>query len=1146
MLPSARAVLRSVVPALLAAALLVAPQPARATVGVGDASCGCPETGPYTAPAGVTTAFVDDDGGSAPSNPRYHVAATGALPAIQLTVRRSSDNAVVLSTTTNLSDWGFSPDQDRFVITGIDNGLHAIRLYNLLAPTPAAPVWQLDTTEDSGRLGFSPHGEFFAFTAIQDGTANTVNARVVDARTGSLRHQATYTFSVPFSNGKPFGEAGYGFSPDDDEFFYAWVSAQQVVQTTLVDLDAGVARHSSTITGTGFWQFSPCGDVLALVTQNDQVSMQVQLINTDTGAIASSTSYPVGTVTFETTATHHRATVDGTPHDLVPVFPPVPDVCPPTWPPGAAVQATGMTATGAHLAWSAADDDTAVTGYRVFRGATQVAQVAGDVLEADVTGLSADTTYTFRIQAGDAAGHWTTDGPSVPVTTTGAQPTWPAPKSLTASAVTATGLHLAWSAATDNVGVAHYRVSRAGTQIAELPPGTRVLDVTGLARGSRYTFRVEAVDGDGLESTDGPTLTVNTSTLAQVGTASISGRLWQDNNMDGVQGGEPGIQTDNNETAIRAYRIGAAREVLEQRATSSNAAGDYAFTGLEPGTWVVVVLAYDVFNGGRLQSLPASEQPWELVVGTSSGWTGADVGLSTERPIPLPGEGNGTIAGTVYNDADGDGTHDAGETGVPDASVGCYHVNTWGGPGCTTTTGASGAFSLGSMTPGSYELQAGPPSGWYRTGPDQRLAVVPTGGTTGGHEFGMIQGLSTISGDVFHDQDGDGVRDPGEGGFTEAVDLTVCVSGARAGDCMGVNAAGHWAVGQLPPGDYTVDLSPRSWTQTLPAGDATRPVTVTTNGNTVVAGDFGVDGDFGIVAGRTWHDTDGDGVADPGEPGLAGVRLCLSAAGEEQTDCRTSRTDDPGTPADEAGRFRFGYVPAGTAQLRADAPPDMAQTFPAEGDTDVTVVANATATADHGFDDVGTAVAPGPPVSPTTAPGRARVDLAWQAPTDDGGGTVSEYVVQRATSAGGTWVDAGRTSGTSLRVTGLVNGQRAFFRIAAVNEAGQGAWSAVVSAVSRTVASAPRRPTAAARSRAVLLTWSRPASTGGAAVTDYVLQRARGRSGRWTTVRDGVGTTRRHVVTGLVAGTRYRFRVSARNTAGTGAWSAVVSAAPRR
>src|SRR5688500_10921237 len=93
------------------------------------------------------------------------------------------------------------------------------------------------------------------------------------------------------------------------------------------------------MTGTGFWQFSPSGEVLALVQQNSQASMEVTLRSTDTGAVVSSTSYPVADIDFVRTATHHRAVVDGVAHDLVAVSPPVPDVCAPRWPDQAALQA---------------------------------------------------------------------------------------------------------------------------------------------------------------------------------------------------------------------------------------------------------------------------------------------------------------------------------------------------------------------------------------------------------------------------------------------------------------------------------------------------------------------------------------------------------------------------------------------------------------------------------------------------------------------------------------------------------------------------------------------------------------------------------------------------------------------------------------
>jgi hypothetical protein len=78
------------------------------------------------------------------------------------------------------------------------------------------------------------------------------------------------------------------------------------------------------------------------------------------------------------------------------------------------------------------------------------------------------------------------------------------------------------------------------------------------------------------------------------------------------------------------------------------------------------------------------------------------------------------------------------------------------------------------------------------------------------------------------------------------------------------------------------------------------------------------------------------------------------------------------------------------------------------------------------------------------------------------------------------------------------------------------------------------------------LTWIAPARNGGARISDYVIKRSTSRRGPWRTVPDRVSTARRFTVTGLTNGTRYFFRVAARNAAGRGAASVTVSTTPRR
>ena len=82
--------------------------------------------------------------------------------------------------------------------------------------------------------------------------------------------------------------------------------------------------------------------------------------------------------------------------------------------------------------------------------------------------------------------------------------------SLIATDITQTTITLSWSGATDNVGVTGYKVYQDGSLLTETPVSGTSYEVTGLSAGTEYTFKVEAVDAAGNESTDGPSITVST------------------------------------------------------------------------------------------------------------------------------------------------------------------------------------------------------------------------------------------------------------------------------------------------------------------------------------------------------------------------------------------------------------------------------------------------------------------------------------------------------------------------------------------------------------------------------------------------------------------------------------------------------------
>lgn len=77
---------------------------------------------------------------------------------------------------------------------------------------------------------------------------------------------------------------------------------------------------------------------------------------------------------------------------------------------------TGTTSSSASLAWTASTDNVGVTAYDVYRDGVQVGATSGTTLTD--SGLSAATTYGYRVRARDAAGNASAQSAAVSATTT--------------------------------------------------------------------------------------------------------------------------------------------------------------------------------------------------------------------------------------------------------------------------------------------------------------------------------------------------------------------------------------------------------------------------------------------------------------------------------------------------------------------------------------------------------------------------------------------------------------------------------------------------------------------------------------------------------------------------------------------------------
>jgi glucose/arabinose dehydrogenase/PKD repeat protein/fibronectin type 3 domain-containing protein len=162
------------------------------------------------------------------------------------------------------------------------------------------------------------------------------------------------------------------------------------------------------------------------------------------------------------------------------------------------VQATNVTGASASISWTTSEGATSRVEYgptTAYGSSTAFDPTLVTAHSVVVSGLSALTTYNYRVRSIDPAGNERI-GTNGTFTTTGTDTTPPtAPAGLAAVVVSSTEIDLTWTASTDNVGVVNYNVFRAGTQIGS--SSSAAFADLGLQPTTTYTYLVYAVDAAG-------------------------------------------------------------------------------------------------------------------------------------------------------------------------------------------------------------------------------------------------------------------------------------------------------------------------------------------------------------------------------------------------------------------------------------------------------------------------------------------------------------------------------------------------------------------------------------------------------------------------------------------------------------------------
>jgi fibronectin type 3 domain-containing protein len=194
------------------------------------------------------------------------------------------------------------------------------------------------------------------------------------------------------------------------------------------------------------------------------------------------------------------------------------------------------------------------------------------------------------------------------------------------------------------------------------------------------------------------------------------------------------------------------------------------------------------------------------------------------------------------------------------------------------------------------------------------------------------------------------------------------------------------------------------------------------------------------------------------------------------------------------------------------------------------------------------AVAPGAPSLNSATAGNGTVALAWSAPSSNGGSAITGYRVYRGTSSGSETLLTTLSNLTSWTDTGVTNGSTYYYKVSALNSAGESVASNERSATPTAPATVPGAPSltgaSAGKPRGVALTWKAPTSNGGSAITAYKVYRST--SSGSETLLTTIGNVTSWVDANAAAGTTYYYQITAVNAVGESSRSNELSASPGR
>jgi ELWxxDGT repeat protein len=403
--------------------------------------------------------------------------------------------------------------------------------------------------------------------------------------------------------------------------------------------------------------------------------------------------------------------------------------------------------------------------------------------------------------------------------------------------------------------------------------------------------------------------------------------------------------------------------------TQTDFAGTYRFSGLPAGNYKI----RQILPAGWSQTTPANNYGWTITLGSDQVLTSRNFGARLQPA-------GASISGTVFNDLNNNAKRDTGEAGLAGITIynDANNNSKLDAGEKTTTTDANGLYTFLGLSSGSYKIRQILQSGWVQTTPANNYGwtlTLATNQLLTGKDFGTRQTNVTpppptgasISGTVWNDLDGDGVKDSDEVGVANITVYNDANNNSKldTGEKTTVtDASGLYTLASLSSGSYKIrQILQSGWVQTTPANNYGWTITLASN-QQLAGKNFGTretnvvpppPPTGGSISGTVWNDLDGDRVKDASEVGVAGITVYNDANNNSKLD-----SGEKTTVTDPNGLYSLTGLSSGSYKIRQILQSGWVQTTPTNNyGWTITLASNQQLTAkDFGTKQSGTVTTP--------------------------------------------------------------------------------------------------------------------------------------------------------------------------------------------